>query len=590
MEQDYLAAIEKGDNALKINELNAAKAAFEEAAKFKPDETYPKNRLAEINDILGKQKQKEEEYNTALKAGDDALAAKEYEKAKSSYEKASAVKPTEKYPKDQITKVNTLLAEAAKKEQDYLAAVEQGDNALAANKFEEAKSAFTNASQIKPSEEYPKNKIKEIDDFIAKNAAKDKAYQDNIAEADKALSSKSYDLAKEKYLAASNIKPTETYPKEKITEIEGILAANAEKEQKYNEAIAAADKALAAEDYDAAKSAYTNALAIKAEEKYPKDKLAEIEGIIVGMKEQDEKYNTAIKNGDDALANSKLEDAKKAYLEASSIKPTESYPQDKLAEIDKIIAANAEKESNYTAAIEEGDAAFETQDYDKASAAYSKALSIKPEETYPQNQLSLIDEKKAELEAEKAAAEKLEADYAAAIKNGDDALANSDYAKAKSAYESASALKSDEQYPKDKIKEVEGLIAANAEKEENYKKAIEAGDKLMASEDYASAKTEFENAASIKPEESYPKDQLAAIETKLKEIADAEAAAAKLDADYQAAIADGDAKFEAKEYEAAISAFNKATELKPNESYPSEKLAEIPKTPKPQNPKIYEAN
>ena len=575
VEQDYLAAIERGDNALKINELTAAKAAFTQASGFKPDEVYPKNKLAEINSILEKDKAKEAEYTAAIKAADDALAAKDFETAKGEYTKASGIKPKEQYPKDQITKVNGLLAVQAKKEQDYLAAIEQGDNALAANKFEDAKAAFTNASSIKPSEEYPKNKIKEINDFMAKNAEKEKAYQDAIAAADKSLGSEDYETAKTKYAEASGLKPTEAYPKDKIREIEGIIAANAEKEKKYSDAIASGDQALSAEDYDAAKTAYSNALGIKPGEQYPTDKLAEIEGIVVGMQQQVEKYNSAIKAGDDALAAKSFADAKKAYLEASGIKPTESYPQDKLAEIDKIIAEQEAKEGEYTAAIEAGDAAFKSEDWDKASTEYTKALAVKPEETYPQNQLSEIDKKKADLAAEAEAKAKLEADYNAAIKSGDDALANNDLNGAKSSFESALSLKSDEQYPKDKIKEVEGLIAANAEKDADYQNAIADGDKLFAAENYDGAKSEFEKASGLKPEEAYPKDQLAAIETKVKELADAEAAAAKIDADYQAAIADGDSKVTSEDYAAAIASFTKAKDLKPDETYPSDKIAEI---------------
>ncbi|MCB0803482.1 MAG: hypothetical protein KDB74_10315 [Flavobacteriales bacterium] len=576
-EQNYLAAIEKGDNALKASDLVTAKSSFEEATKIKPSESYPKNKLAEINDILAKKLQKETDYNNAIKAGDDALTAKEYEKAKASYQKALGVKPTEKYPTDQIAKVDGLLAESAKKEQDYLAAVELGDNALKANKYDEAKAAFANASKIKPSEEYPKNKIKEIDQFLAENAAKEKGYQEKIAAADKALAAKDYETAKSTYAAAGQIKPTEVYPKDKIKEIDGILAANAEKEKSYNDAIAKGDQALAAKNYEAAKTSYNAALAIKPDEKYPKDKISEIETIVVGQQKIEEEYQAAIKNGDAALAGNKLEDAKKAYLSASSIKPTETYPQDKLKEIDGIIAANAEKESAYIAAITEGDAALKANEFSKSKTAYTKALSLKPEEAYPKAQLKIVDEKKAALEAEKAAAEKLEADYQAAIQSGDKALANKDFSAAKTSFEKAKSLKSEEQYPQDKLKEIAGILAANAEKDANYQKAITEGDKLFASQDYQAAKSAYENALSVKPEESYPKEKLGDIELKLAEIAKKEADAAKLETDYQAAIKLGDEKIAANDLAAATTAFNNAKKLKPSEQYPVDQLAEIQK-------------
>ena len=131
---------------------------------------------------------------------------KDYKLAKSSYQKASGIKPTESYPKDQIAKVDELMADAAKVEQEYSAAIKKGEDALGAGTFDEAKVAFKEASGIKPDEEYPKNKIKEIDELIAKRELKEKEYQDKIKEADNALAGKKYDEAKSSYESASQMK------------------------------------------------------------------------------------------------------------------------------------------------------------------------------------------------------------------------------------------------------------------------------------------------------------------------------------------------------------------------------------------------
>jgi hypothetical protein len=573
VEQEYLAAIEKGDNALKINDLNSAKAAFEEATAVKPSEAYPKNKLAEINDILSKQQAKEEEYNTAIKEGDEALAAKSYEKAKAAYQKASSVKPTETYPKEQITKVDGLLAEAAKKEQNYLAAVERGDQALAANKLEEAKAAFEEASGVKPSEEYPKNKIKEIEQFIAEKAAKEEQYQAKVKEADKALAAQDYETAKTAYEAASALKPVEAYPKEKIKEIEGILAANAEKEANYKAAIAKGDKALGAEDYTAAKTAYNEALGLKPNEKYPQDKLDEIKGIVVKQQQLEEEYKKAVQDGDDALADKAYEKAKDFYQQALSLKAGESYPKQKLQEIEGILAKAAEQEAAYTAAIEKGDKAMGAEDWEAAKTAYTEAIAIK-QDNYPQEKLKEIETKLAALAAEKEAAAKLEADYQAAIQKGDKALSNKEYQMAIAAYQEAQTLKSEEAYPKEKISEIEGILKEQEEQEKAYAAAIQKADQAFAKEEWTAASAAYNEAIAIKAD-PYPQDKLKEIETKLAAIEAEKAAAAKLDADYQAAIAEGDKKLGEQKYDEAISAFNKALELKASEKYPLDKIAEI---------------
>lgn len=571
VEQSYLAAIEKGDNALKINDLSTAKTAFEEATGLKPEETYPQNKLAQINDILSKQEAKKAEYNNAIKEADEALAAKNYEKAKASYQKASSVNPIEQYPKDQIGKVEALIAGAAKLNQEYLAAVEKGDNALTTKKYQEAKTAFEQAGKLKPEEVYPKNKIKEIEDLIAKNEAAEKQYQDKIAKADKALSDEDYTTAKNSYAEAKKLKPTETYPQEKLTEIEGILAKLAKAEESYKAAIAKGDAAIGAEDFEGAKVAFNEALSIKADEQYPKDKLAEIETIVLKNQKSEEEYKSAVQNGDDALSDKNYEKAKEFYNAASGIKPQEAYPKDKLAEIEKTLAAVAEKEKAYNEAIAEGDQAMTSEELEKAKVSYTKASSLKPDVEYPKEQLTKI-------EAQLAANKELETNYKAAITEGDNAFSSKEYEKAKSAYKKAIELKSQEEYPASKITEIDGILAELKGKEESYQAAIKKGDDALKNEDYEVAKTAFEEALTLKDDE-YPKGKITEIEAKVKALAAEKAANEKLEADYQAAISKADQQNAEGKFDEAITSYTQASELKPDEAYPKEQI-EAAKTAK----------
>jgi len=568
-EQAYLAAIERGDNALKISDLNTAKSAFEEAAKVKPDETYPQNKLAEINDILGKREAKDQEYQAAVKAADDALTAKNYEEAKANYQKALAVKPTESYPQEQITKVEGLMAEAAKQQQEYLAAIEKADQALSANKLDEALTAYQSATAIKSEEEYPKNKIKEVEAIIAKNKEKAQAYQDQIAKADKALSAKSYEEAKSAYQAAAQLKPQETYPQTKIKEIDGILANKAKADADYQAAIKAADQALAAKNYAVAKEQYNAALAVKAEESYPKEKLAEIGTILVKIEENQAAYDEAVQNGDQAMAADDLEKAKEFFAEAKKLKPEETYPQGKLDEIAGIEKDRAAADQAYQDAIVSADAALKEQQLETALGDYQKAASLKPNETYPKEQITKV-------EAQIAAAAKEEAAYQAAIKKGDDALAAKELEAALSAYKEASTIRESESYPKEKQAEITALLAAAKEKDAQYDEAIAKADKAFEDGNFAEAKNTYESALQIK-DQQYPKNQIKLADEKLAAIAAEKAAAEKLEADYQAALQKGKEQFEAEAFEEAITAYQNALSLKPDAAEPSKKIEEIEK-------------
>lgn len=656
VEADYKAAIAKADAAFTSKNYDFAKTNYNDALKIKPTEAYPKTKIAEIDGLLAKEKADKElndKYNAAVAKGDAALGTKNYAGAKAAYNEALALKGAEKYPKDKIAEIDKLLADAAAKEKaekelndKYNAAIAKGDAALAKKDYAGAKAGYNEAIALKSAEKYPKDKIVEIDKLLADIAAKEAAdkekaakekelndkYTAAIAKGDKALAAKDYTGAKAGYNEAIGLKATEQYPKDKIKEIDGILADIAAKDaaekarqakekelnDKYNAAIAKGDAALATKNYAGAKTAYAEATTLKTTEQYPKDKLAEIEKLLADAaakdaaekdrlakeKELNDKYNAAMAKGDKALAAKNYEPAKAAYNEALTLKPNEQLPKDKIASIDKILAdlaakdaadkekAAKEKELNekYKAAVAKGDKALLAKDYDGAKAGYNEALGVKPAEAYPKTKLAEIDKALADAAAKDAAEKARQAKekelaekYDAAVKKGDDAFGAKDYAGAKAAYTEASTLKPAEKYPKDKITEINAILAKEMgakELEKKYNDAIAKGDAALASKDYATAKTQYNAALALKANEQYPKDKLAEVE---KALADANAEKDRLakekelNAKYAAAVAKGDAALKAKTYEAAKTAYNEASTLKPGEQYPKDKIDEINK-------------
>ena len=88
------------------------------------------------------------------------------------------------------------------------------------------------------------------------------------------------------YTEASRIKSSEQYPKDKLAEIASIeknmLDAQAQKEidGQYNEAITRGDKSFAQKDYNSSKLAYEDALVYKPNEKHPQDRIKLIADIM----------------------------------------------------------------------------------------------------------------------------------------------------------------------------------------------------------------------------------------------------------------------------------------------------------------------
>jgi hypothetical protein len=630
LDAKYNAAIAKADKAFAGKTYEDAKASYTEALALKSAEKYPKTQLAEIDRLLNELNTKNksaaellEKYKTSIAKADKAFSAKDYSGAKNNYKEASGYQPAEVYPKDKIAEIDKLLAELANKDASekerqakekelnakYDALIAKADKSLSGKEYAGAKSTYKEALALKTSEQYPKDKINEIDKLLTSQAGKEAEeknrllkegeindkYNAAITAGDKAMGGKDYNNAKSSYTTALGLKANEKYPKTKLDEIEKLLAGANELNAKYTAAIAKGDAALKGKVYDDAKKSYKEALSYKSTEQYPKDKLAEIEGLLAketGAKELDAKYNSIISKADKALSGKDYADAKSGYNEALAMKPAEVYPKTKLAEIEKALADAAktsadkdrlakEKELNdkYQAIISKADKAMGNKDYEGAKGSYTEALGVKPVEQYPKTKLAEIDKLLGEL-ANKAAADKdrlarekaLNEKYAATIAKADAAFSAKQYGPSKAAYNEAIGIKSSEQYPKDRITEIDKLLAAaDKELEQKYKTVLAKADAAFGVKDYANARPAYMEASEIKASEVYPKDQVKKIDILLAEANKDK----ELKTKYNAAIASGDANMLKKDYPAALAAFKEAQSLRPSEPYPNNKISEI---------------
>ena len=515
-----------------------AKISFDpNSGYFDFDPSYTKSIKKQIEEMKKQLEELNRQYTNAIKSADAKFAQKSWQEAMELYQKAASIKTKEQYPKDKIAEIKKILdeqkqqQEAEKQKRDkYNAIIADADSKFSAKDYENAKAKYNEALGIFPDEKYPKDKIAEIEKLIAAQKQKEEQYKSLIAEADSKFSSKDYEGAKAKYTEALGIKPNEQYPKDKISEIEKLLselAAEKQKEEQYKALIAEADSKFSSKDYEGAKAKYTEALGIKPNEQYPKDKISEIEKLLSELaaeKQKEEQYKAIIAEADSKLSAKDYEGAKAKYTEALGIKPNEKYPKDKISEIEKLmseLAAEKQKEEQYKAIIAEADTKFSSKDYEGAKAKYTEALGIKPNEQYPKDKISEIEKLLSELAAEK----QKEEQYKALIAEADSKFSSKDYEGAKSKYNAALGLKPNEQYPKDKIAEIEKLLAELAakeasekQKEEQYKALIAEADSKLSAKDYEGAKSKYNAALGVKPNEQYPKDKISEIEKILAEL------------------------------------------------------------------------
>ncbi|MBK6542711.1 MAG: hypothetical protein IPG10_15810 [Flavobacteriales bacterium] len=601
---DFAKLMAAGDAAMTAADFKKAVESFTGALGLKAGDPVATAKLSDAQMRLGDQegnKKREAEYAAFIKEADALFAKKEYENAKGKYNAALGVKEEEAYPKQKVKEIDVLLADLAKKAEEerlakelaekYDAAIKAGDAAFKGEKYDEAKARYTDATGLKPEEKYPKDQLASIDAKLAELAKKaeedkkkkelDAQYTAVIAAADAAFKAANYDQAKTKYTEALGLKPEEKYPKDQLTAIEAKLAELAkiaeeeklakELQAKYDAAVAAADAAFNAAKYDDAKAGYNEAIALKKDEKYPKDQLAAIDKKLAELaakeeearkqKELNEKYQAVIATADAAFQGDKFDEAKAKYTEAIGLKPTEKYPKDQLVAIDRRIAELAAKaeeerkrqelEAKYNALIEAADALLEKKDYQTARAKYSEAASVKVEERYPKDRIVEIDAALAELarkaEEERKRAE-LDAKYNDLIARADKAYDTEKWSPALNDYKDALTLKPGEAHPAARIADIEGRMDAaakdKAEKErlEREKQELEAryqalilkADKAFTASKYEDARTAYTEALGVKADEQYPKDRIAEIGKLLGDLA-AQAEADRLAAERAAA-------------------------------------------------------
>lgn len=467
--------------------------------------------------------------------------------------------------KDRIAKteqeIRRVLAqkgsEALAREQLFAELTGKGERAFSQRHWQEAIEHWSKALQLKPDKKELEEKIaiarkeyerEEAEKSVAAQNAR--TYKMLIASGDSLFALKNYEAAKEKFTMAQALPLADSYPTQKITEIDAIFARLAKEQQaaealqarieKYKQLIAEADQEFHQKNYDTAEAGYREALALNYEKQYPENQIKAIAAI---RKEESDRqkqeatltarYNTLISSADNNFNNKAYEEAVGLYTQALSVKPAETYPKEMIAKAEEALrllkqqqeeeAARKQQEelrkaqlmARYKQIITEADAAFKTENYAIARTYYTEADQLHTGETYPKNKIKEIDnifnsgkykQRLAEFNHNKKLAEQ--------------ALAEKNYAGAKVYYEkAASILPIDKDEIQKKINEVNKLIEAErlARQNKEYQEQINKADQAYKDKSYAIAKFYYQKALEIKKEDKYAKEKLSEVEKLINE-------------------------------------------------------------------------
>ncbi len=575
-EQREIIFNDKLDEAAKyllIKNYVEALSIYQEADKIFPENEIAKKKIVEISANAEIQKK----YNKQIEKADEYYISKDFISARKQYAIAFNLWPEKNYANDMIGRIDEKLAEGRKDlDINYKLYVKFGDSLLDINEYSQALAEYNLASNLKPNEAYPKSKLQEIDAyFVNQKKAFEANYGVMIESADSAFNAGSFIVAQGKYLTAIEVKPEDEYPQGKLDEIDNILketAAKSKIDKQYNDLIKQADNLYSTGNYDLATKKYREAQAIKSMENYPQTKIDAITIFLADVEKQrqiDEKYNELIIVAVRQFKKDNLTDARLSYSNALDLKPMEGMPQQQIVKIDSLIVVRAD-----VAKIKEQyDTLIKDGDSHKQKEEYALAI-IKYDEAFavmPNDKIAR--QKKMAVETIQINIQKeIDRDkaYENAITKGDNLFKLGSFELAQVEFEKARTLKNDSDYPRKRILDITAALEKlEAEKEQRYAESISSGNTFFEQGNYEDAAIKFQVANSIKPNEKYPSQKIAECNGFIAEKLKV------LSAEYDVAIANADKLYASKIYDKAIVAYRKAEKIKSDETYPSEMIDKI---------------
>ena len=346
-----------------------------------------------------------------------------------------------------------------------------------------------------------------------------------VKDGDAAMNKKNYEDAVLNFQAALDLKPDDVSVQSKLGDAEtklNALRAEEELSANYNAALDAGDGFMRTEEFDKAIEQYEVALSLRPNEEYPQtqiDKANQIKEERAASLAKQEQFNEIMSRAETEMSEQQWAEAVDSYKEALTVIPDDREAQRKLEEAEQALQnaeVLAEKQAQYEDLIAKADLSFGSKDYPTAEGFYRQAQQVLPDETYPQEQI----DKCLEFINQAEQAEALQAEFDALVQKGDDAAAQTKYALAIESYQGALNLLPDNQEVKSKLEDAQSLLAekeAADKKQADYAALILEADDLFKDASYTEAKVKYQAAKDIIPEETYPLDQITKIDKLLQD-------------------------------------------------------------------------
>ncbi|MDD4226969.1 MAG: hypothetical protein PHU98_11330, partial [Mariniphaga sp.] len=165
--------------------------------------------------------------------------------------------------------------------------------------------------------------------------------------------------------------------------------------QLYEDYVAIADEYFDKQQYNASRAWYYKAWDVKPSENYPPQRIQEINQLVNSMlsSQSDRDYQQFINQADSTFRANQLAVSRGWYNRAITVKPAESYPREQLQAIANLIAERIAGQSGeqFNNHMQHAAEAHEKGDLNVARFWYNKALELRPDDEQAREGLTKIE-------------------------------------------------------------------------------------------------------------------------------------------------------------------------------------------------------
>ena len=344
------------------------------------------------------------------------------------------------------------------------------------------------------------------------------SYESLMRSGNTKFSDKDYISAKTYYEMALKRKPNDAEAKKKLDQTLVKIQEDSERQEIFYAHLDAGDALNAQNKYAEALAEYDMALAIFPNDKYVSAQAETIRAILKERQDKQDAYDTAIAQGNTLLEEENFDAAIMQFETAKEIFPNDNLPKERIAEAKRLQALYNEKVTRFNTLTEEANNLALRKNFDGAIQKLNQALEIFPDNVQAQQKLQ-------ELQGSKDINDR----YNAIIAEADRMYESKSYKDAKVQYQNALAVVAGDAYATEMIARLDPLIAQQ-DAEEAARIAAEQEAARLAAEAEAARIAAEQEAARLAAEEAARK----AAEEEAARLA-AEAEAARLAAEAEAA-------------------------------------------------------